>query len=144
MVDRMFKIAAALMAGTAILGCDDERQERAQHQSISYSVREPGSTVAPTNDISIALIAADGPRRFVTFQKMVSDAGEQCSVVTSAILRGGVGSTDEWRVSCADSGHWSIWLKAGGSEEVLRCSTSECDTAAEPPTMNKAVPADED
>lgn len=131
MVDRLSRIAAAFVAGTVLVGCDEQRPEKMQEQSISYSSREPGSTAAPTNERSFELIDADGPKRFRRFRKMISDAGEQCGVVTSAMLRGGVGGTDEWRISCADTGHWSIWLQAGGSTEVLRCSTSQCKAAGE-------------
>jgi hypothetical protein len=119
-------MAAVVVAGLARSGCDKNSTDAAQGPLISYAPREPGSTAAPTNETSFALISADGPVRLATLQAIIAQDGNQCSYVTSGIFKTGFDGSDEWLVTCADSGSWAIWFRPQRQLEVLSCSISDC------------------
>ena len=100
--------------------------EGAPEQAVSYSPREPGFVGAPTHEISFHMLAVDGPARFANFQSFILESGKQCDVVTSAVFKGGLDGTDEWRVRCANTGGWSVWIHSPRSIEVVRCSSAGC------------------
>ena len=119
-------IRAGILAASAILiGCEQAPTHPPQEQ-ISYSTREAGSVAMPSNDESFRLIAATGESRLAAFQNIISTAGEECSFVTSAIFKDGLGGTDEWRVRCSDSGNWSVWFHSDRQPEVVRCTPTGC------------------
>lgn len=120
------RLAAAVLPGITLIGCDENREEATQQQSISYATREPGSTTTPTNETSFALISAGGLQRLARLQSMIIEEGNQCNFVTNGIFKNGFDGTDKWLVTCADSGNWTIWFQPGQRPEVLKCSTSEC------------------
>ena len=120
-------VARALAALTLLqlVGCG-ERSEPDERKDISYSVREPGSAAAPTNEESIYLITLDGPTRFAKFQALITQSGGRCDAVTAGVLIGGLDQTDEWRVKCTPAGTWQIWIKPAGPPEIVPCSSSNC------------------
>ena len=123
---RAFVERLMVLSGLALAGCGENHQETAQQQIVSYSPVELESEATPTHEKSFQLISIDGPTRFATFQLLISQSGNQCSTVTSAILKGGLAGMDEWRVKCADTGDWSIWFQRGRPPDVLSCSTTDC------------------
>lgn len=86
---------------------------------MSYATREPGSTVQPTHEASFQLIALDGPVRLASLQELIKGAGKPCNTAIKGVLKNGLDGTDEWRVTCADGGNWSIWFKSNGPTEVV-------------------------
>lgn len=120
------RVAVAAITGLALTACDENGQETAQQQPISYATRAPGSTATPTNDTSFELISADGPQRLARLQSMITDADKQCNFATGGIFKGGFDGSDEWLVKCADSGNWIIWFRRGRPPEILSCSTTDC------------------
>lgn len=115
-----------IAAGLILAGCEDAPTYRAPEPQISYSTREAGSIARPSNDDSLKLISVSGPEKLASFQHIISTAGEECSFVTSAIFKDGLGGTDEWRVSCADSGNWSVWFHSNRPSEVVSCTSDDC------------------
>ena len=111
---------------TAVLSGCEAREAESVEQTISYSPNRPGEAAIATNPKSFELLSADGPARFVSFQRLIAAAGNKCSYVTSAVLRGGFDRSDEWRIDCVDSGTWAVWFKPGKPVEVLSCSRINC------------------
>ena len=122
-----FRTAITLVVGLATTSSCEKHDYPAQSDPASYATQEPGSHVTPTHQFSVDLLLAVGPTRLRTLQRFILNEGHQCKLVTGAILAGGVGGTDEWRVSCADSGLWSVWLSEDHTPEVVHCDTSKCD-----------------
>ena len=117
------RLLPALLVVVVAAGCSDKPRETLE--PVSYSAYDPGTVVTPTSESSLQLMSADGPTRFATFQNLITKAGKRCSFVTSAVLKGGIAGTDEWRVKCADSADWSIWL-GQRAPQVLSCSEAKC------------------
>jgi len=103
--------ALALWISAAVLssGCHDQPVPAA-HQDESYRTREEGSQVMPTAEASFQLMGVDGPARHSAFREYIISSGHECASVTSAVLVGGLGGTDEWRVNCSNTGSWSVWF----------------------------------
>jgi hypothetical protein len=116
--------AIAAAATMLVAGCGDEDRNAAEQ--VSFASHDPGANVAPTHDRSFLLLSVDGPTRLANLQMLVTESGNQCSFVTSGRLIGALDGTDEWRVKCADSGTWAVWLKPGAGVDVVRCSTADC------------------
>jgi hypothetical protein len=119
------RVAAAAL-GLVAAACEREAADTPQQDAVSYAPYEPGSPVIASNPSSFRLISAGGPARFATFQQLITHSGNTCDRVTSAVLKGGMEKADEWRVNCASSGNWSIWLNDAREPEVKHCSTAEC------------------
>ena len=122
----MLVCRVATVAFIGFAGACDENQSKVQRPSVSYAVYESGSAATATNPASFELISADGPVRFARFQQLITKTGAECNWVNSAILKGGLLGTDEWRVNCTDSGEWSIWFHANRRPEIISCSTGAC------------------
>jgi len=110
-------------------GCGNAQRDDGPRQFSTYEARAPGSVASPTNDASFQFFIEDGPTRFANFHTLFVQAGKQCSAVTSATLEGGIDGTDEWRVSCADSGPWQLWFRPDGgvAPEFDHCATAKCE-----------------
>jgi hypothetical protein len=118
-----------MAAATALMllsSCSNEDDDQAPEHPLSYASQDPGVNVVPTHDLSFQLMAADGPTRLGSFQQLIARSGRQCNFVTSAVLTGGLDGTDEWRVKCADTGTWAVWLKPGEVTDIARCPTANC------------------
>jgi hypothetical protein len=65
------------------------------------------------------------------FQGLVSSYGNKCSVVTKAVLKGGLEGIDLWKVTCIDSGVWLVTFTGEDRTEISNCSEvkGECDNA---------------
>ena len=116
----------ALVGMAGLNSCGGEDQGTAGRPAVSYASRAPGSDAMPTNETSFRLIAADGPTRLESLRALVIQSGNACNVVSSGILTAGLDGTDEWRVTCADTGAWSVLLKPAGAVDVRNCSTANC------------------
>jgi hypothetical protein len=121
---RLIRIMVSVAATSTAVSCDYQ-ESGATSQEVSYAYREPGSNVMPTHDASLALIAAEGPARFATLQATLAQAGKKCLTVTRAVLLGGLDGTDEWKVTCSDSGDWEMWFQPG-TIEITHCSAASC------------------
>jgi hypothetical protein len=127
-VRAFFLASIAAGAGVAVFlaGCSRGDHRSADELAVSYAPREPGSGVTPTHEISFALIAADGPTRHANFQRLITDSSKPCKFVTSAVLKGGLDGTDEWRVTCADAGRWAVWFRPDGASDLIQCTSRAC------------------
>ena len=114
------RIGVAATAVLSLMSCDRQPDNQALQQTVSYSPRQPGSFATPTHETSFQLLALDGPTRFANFQQLMLESDKPCDAVTSAVLKGGLEGTDEWRVRCANSGDWSVWIQSHGPIEVVR------------------------
>lgn len=61
--------------------------------------------------------------RLATFRKYMIASGEQCDLMTEAVLKGGYQGVDMWRVSCSDSGDWMVSVEPDSSTKILSCET---------------------
>jgi hypothetical protein len=107
-----------------LAGCADQ-DHGSNQQAISYAPREPGSLIAPTNDLSFRMLAVDPAARLEWLGSMVRESGASCSTVTSGVLIGAFDGTDEWRVKCSGGESWALWLRPTESS-VVRCTTASC------------------
>lgn len=117
---------AALLGAAVLNGCGGEDHGAAKQPAVSYANRAPGSDVMPTNETSFRLITDDGPTRLASLRALVIQSGNACSLVSSGILTAGLDGTDEWRVTCADTGAWAVLLRPAGVVDVRNCSTANC------------------
>jgi hypothetical protein len=123
---RTFLSRTALVTAACLNGCGDKHHQSGEQPAISYAARAPGSDVMPTGETSLRLIAADGPTRLAGLHDLITESGKRCNLVTSAILVAGLDGSDEWRVTCADTGTWSVLLRPAGIVDVRNCSTVDC------------------
>jgi len=110
--------------------CRDGGDRTPQQPSVRLSPHEPGSTALPSNPDSVELYSMDGTKRLVLFQDMVLKLAQQCAQVTGAVLKGGAGGMDVWRVTCSDSGDWAVSIDADSPPTLLRCADlpgKECE-----------------
>ena len=119
-------VAYVMVAATAtvLTACREAPKPERHDVPVSYAYREAGSALSPTNWTSVSLISADGPLRHDKFRKLISDADKECSFVTSAVLKGALEGTDEWHVTCDDSGIWSVWFRERKRTEIISCSSA--------------------
>jgi hypothetical protein len=115
----------ALLAAACLNGCGEKHRDT-DRQAISYAARAPGSDVMPTNETSFRLIADDGPTRLGTLRGLIVQSGNRCDFVSRGILVGGLDGTDEWRVTCAGTGTWTVLLRPAGVIDVRNCSNADC------------------
>lgn len=100
-----------------------------QPRRVVVSDRSHDAGAVPTNGASWALFD-DPAKRRASLQAFLVSSGEQCNLVTEALLKGGFEGTDLWRVSCADSGDWLITVTDRQLTAVsCRKSANECQTA---------------
>jgi len=111
-------VMTALVALSTV-GCGRQKSDDSEQRQVSYYPREPGSVASPTHETSFQLMAADGPTRLASIQAMIVQAGKPCDRVTRAVFKGGLDGTDQWRIRCADSGDWSMWLSPG-RQDIIR------------------------
>ena len=114
------------LAAALCTACGRSDQTSEAPQVDRYAAQEPGSLATPTADASFQLIDADGPTRFAELRALIVAEHKQCASVTQAILLGGLQGTDEWRVKCADSGPWAVWLSEDQDPEVNACTNPNC------------------
>lgn len=119
-------IATVTIASLCAAGCGGGRHDKAPPQADNYAAQEPGANVTPTSDASFQLMGEDGPSRFEQLQQLIAARENQCSSVTKAVILGGLEGTDEWRVSCADSGTWLIWYRPDQDPELDHCTNPKC------------------
>jgi hypothetical protein len=91
--------------------------------AVSYARLDPGSKAKPSNRYSRQLFEMDDQVRLATFRKFMAASGEQCALVTGAVLRGGYKRMDMWRVACSDSGEWVVSVEPDSSTKILSCDT---------------------
>jgi hypothetical protein len=84
---------------------------------------DPGSKATPKNEYSRELFDMGAQLRRATFRNLMYSSGEQCDLVTEAVLKGGDKKTDFWRVTCTDSGDWLISVAPDSSTKILSCTT---------------------
>ena len=81
---------------------------------------------APTNDQSYALLFADDVTRNARMKLLFDRNGKGCQDVTKTVFRGGFDGTDEWAVTCLDSGTWRVWFKPGAFIDFDQCTKAAC------------------
>lgn len=121
------RIAAAVLALVALDSCSDHSDAPHGRPAVNYAPREPGSTAVPTHELSMQLMGNDGPMRHENFQRLLIQSGRACSFVNSAVFRAGLDGSDEWMVTCADSGRWDIWFRPGLATQIFSCTAASCD-----------------
>ncbi len=89
---------------------------------VSYARLDPGSKAKASNAYSKQLFNMGDQVRLATFRNYMTQSGEQCDLVTSAVLRGGYHHMDMWRVACSDSGEWMVSVKPDSSTKILSCA----------------------
>jgi hypothetical protein len=116
-------IGAALALGVA--SCDQLSNSSSADNSpiVSYARTDPGSKARPSNRHSRQLFEMADQVRLATFRNYMAQSGEQCALVTSAVLRGGSHHTDMWRVACSDTGEWMVSIDPDSSTKILSCAT---------------------
>ncbi len=120
------RVAVVVLGNVCLVGCGDEAHSAAEQQPAPDLSAEHRSNARATNPTSFKLMAANGPKRLATLQAVVTGLGQRCNLVTSGVLTAGLDGTDEWRVTCADSGEWAVWFSRAGKTEVLHCSRVNC------------------
>jgi hypothetical protein len=120
---------AIALAAVWLVGCDNQHRKAAPPPQ-TYESREIGSSVAPSNDASFQMMAAQGPDRFENFRKLIVSSDKRCIAVTRAVLVGALDGTDEWQVNCSDSGAWQVWFKPYSGQEVAHCEDPKCQIGA--------------
>jgi len=114
---------SAMLLTVLLTACGGDAPSEPEQPPVSYVAREPGSNVQATNPSSFELLFASGPVRFESLRQLIIAKGKQCDAVTGAHLLGGLAGSDEWRVTCQNTGEWTVWLRSEAPNEVLRCST---------------------
>lgn len=115
-----------MFAAVALPGCnlanrsDNESRER---PSISDASVEVGSGAQPTNTLSFELMKDPADRRLY-FQQALLYQGRKCELVSEAILQDGFEGTDNWRVTCTDSGMWLVTFSPGRATEIVSCTSA--------------------
>ena len=89
---------------------------------MSYARIDPGSKSRPSNKYSRQLFDMTDQVRLATFRNYMTQSGERCALVTSAVLRGGYHHMDMWRVACSDSGEWMVSIDPDSSTKILSCA----------------------
>jgi hypothetical protein len=117
-----------LLLALLISGCDDGKERAANGPAISYAIRDPGSTALPSTPTSARLIGVDGPQRLGEIWQQLQNMNIQCEVVTGAVLKGGYGGMDVWRVSCADSGDWLLSIDDRSPMTAVSCTEAEANS----------------
>lgn len=107
--------------------CGSQPSDQSRRVVVSDRSHETGAV--PTNGASWALFG-DPAKRRASLQAALVSSGEQCSLVTEALLKGGFEGTDLWRVSCADSGDWLVTV-TDDQLTAVSCGkfANECRTA---------------
>jgi hypothetical protein len=114
-----------MFAAVALPGCnlanrsDNESREQ---PSISDASVDVGSGAQPTNSLSFELMKDPAVRRLY-FQQLLSSKERKCGLVSEAILQDGFEGTDNWRVTCTDSGKWLVTFSQGGTTEIANCTS---------------------
>jgi hypothetical protein len=108
------------------MSCGRNGDNSEAQNPVSYASHDPGSDPIPTNDDSYQLMALDPLTRLTTTRALVVQAGQRCSAVTKAVLEGGLDGTDEWRVTCADTGEWQLWLRPNSERDLVHCHNEQC------------------
>jgi hypothetical protein len=124
---------AVLWSMSALGACEGGRDYNAAQANMDYAAREPGSDAAPSTELSFQLLGYDGPSRFESMRRIITDARDPCSAVKKAVFKSGLDGTDEWWVSCADSGIWDVWINPAIPPTVEHCSNSKCSYAKQLP-----------
>jgi hypothetical protein len=104
-------------------GPKDSNRAATSNPSVSYERLDPGSRAKPSNKYSQQVFGMNDQLRLATFRKFMTESGEQCELVTGAVLRGGYHHADMWRVACSDSGEWMISIDPDSSTKILSCDT---------------------
>lgn len=120
------RIASLAILTLLAAGCGKHEQNALPPQSDMYDSNPPGQIVTPTHDSSFHLLGEDGPTRFAELQQLMVAKGQRCAAVTKAVILGGLDGTDEWRVTCSDSGAWQLWFKNDGDIELDHCTDPKC------------------
>ena len=114
---------SATLLTVLLTACGRDAPSQPEQPAVSYVARETASNVQPTNPLSVQLLVVSGPVRFESLRQFIIEKGKQCNAVTRAVLLGGLAGSDEWLVTCKDTGEWTVWLRSDAPNEVLRCST---------------------
>jgi hypothetical protein len=85
--------------------------------------QDPGAHVAATNDLSSQVLDMDPAPRRAWFQTAITQAGHECRLVTSAVIKAGLDGKDLWRVGCY-SGAWLVIIGPGQERRFESCSSS--------------------
>jgi hypothetical protein len=117
-----------LLLVLVISSCDDSTEGAATGPAISYAIRDPGSTALPSTPISARLIGLDGPQRLAEIEQQLQNMDIQCEIVTGAVLKGGYGGMDVWRVSCAGSGDWLLSIDDRSPMTAVSCTEAEANS----------------
>jgi hypothetical protein len=83
---------------------------------------DTGSKAKPSNKYSRQLFNMNDQVRLATFRNYMTQSGQQCALVTSAVLRGGYRHMDFWRVACSDSGDWMVSVMPDSATKILSCA----------------------
>ena len=107
----------------ASAACDQPTNANESGPTVSYERVDSGSNAKPSNAYSKQLFDMGDQVRLATFRNYMTQSGERCGLVTSAVLRGGYHHMDMWRVTCSDSGEWMVSIQPNSSTKVLSCAT---------------------
>jgi hypothetical protein len=114
---------SAVLSALCLAGCNgpSESNAAASEPSVSYARLDPGSKAKPSNRYSRQLFEMNDQVRLAIFRKFMRESGEQCDLVTGAVLKGGYRHMDMWRVACSDSGEWLVSIEPDSSTKILSC-----------------------
>ena len=96
--------------------------QKPDEPTFSHAKLDPGSKARPSNKYSRELFEMNDHVRQAMFRKFMLASGEQCDLVTEAVLRGGHKGMDMWRVACTDSGEWMVSIEPDSSTKIHSCS----------------------
>src|SRR5258708_3671086 len=111
-----------LLIALPVASCGPQSGNKAQEPGIIYSDRSTDPGVVPANPASYSVMEDPNQRR-VVFRDILHASGNQCQLVTEAVLKGGAHGNDLWRVTCADSGQWLVTFVSDTSKTVVSCRT---------------------
>ena len=122
---RTISTAVCVLCLTGCGGPADSNRAEVSEPTVSYDRLDSGSKAKPSNKYSRQLFDMNNQVRLATFRKFMIESGEQCALVTGAVLKGGYHHMDMWRVACSDTGEWMVSIEPNSSTKILSCEVME-------------------
>jgi len=120
---RRTSIAVLTLASVACSQPVKTNESANAETAVSYARLDAGSKARPSNHSSKQLFNMGDQVRLATFRNYLTQSGQQCALVTSAVLKGGYHHIDMWRVGCSDTGEWMVSIEPDSSTKILSCTT---------------------
>jgi hypothetical protein len=73
------------------------------------------------NSTSRELTAASPQTQRSSLRQMMETSGKQCGDVSEVTYVASNAGTDAWKINCAETGKWLVYLKPDGRTKVLSC-----------------------